>query len=101
MVAHVEIDEDGQGSRLDTGESTLKTEINETIRNLDINDSHNTEMHRDVWIIVVISLTYQFRIVSVCEGFRLHSDLVSPTQTCGRSQMLRQSETALRPRTTW
>jgi hypothetical protein len=33
---------------------TLKTEISEMIRNSDINDPHNTEMHCDVWIIVVI-----------------------------------------------
>ena len=37
------------------------------IRNSDINDPHNTEVHRDVWIIVVI--LYQFRIISVIEGF--------------------------------
>jgi hypothetical protein len=41
---------------------TLKTEINEMIRHSDINDPYNTEMHRDVWIIVVI--LYQFRIIS-------------------------------------
>jgi hypothetical protein len=46
---------------------TLKTEISEMIRNSDINDPHNTEVHRDVWIIVVI--LYQFRIISVIEGF--------------------------------
>ena len=48
------------------------------IRNSDINDPDNTEMHRDVWIIAVIS--YQFRIVSVIEGcgllFRPSPDLL-------------------------
>jgi hypothetical protein len=31
---------------------TLKTEISELIRNSDMNDRHNTESYRDVWIIV-------------------------------------------------
>jgi hypothetical protein len=39
------------------------------IRNSDINDPQSTEMHRDVCIILVIS--YQFRIISVIEGFTL------------------------------
>jgi hypothetical protein len=51
--------------------TTLTTEINETIRNSDINEpTHKTEMlSGDVWIIVAI--LYQFRIVSVIEGCRL------------------------------
>jgi hypothetical protein len=36
------------------GSVTLKTEISEMIRNSDINDPHNTEMHRGVCIIVDI-----------------------------------------------
>jgi hypothetical protein len=39
------------------------------IRNSDISDPDNTEIHRDVWIIVVI--LYQFRIISVIEGFTI------------------------------
>ena len=46
------------------------------IRNSDINDPHNTEMHRDVWIIVVI--LYQFRIISVIEGFSLPASEIAP-----------------------
>jgi hypothetical protein len=52
------------------GFTTLKTEISEMIRNSDMNDPHNTEMHRDAWIIVVI--LFQFRTISAkIEGFSL------------------------------
>jgi hypothetical protein len=48
---------------------TLKTEISEMIRNSDINDPDNTEIHRDVWIIGVI--LYQLRNVSLNKECRL------------------------------
>jgi hypothetical protein len=46
------------------------------IRNSDINDPDNAEIHGDVWIIVVI--LYQFRIISVIEGFSLLLDCLLP-----------------------
>jgi hypothetical protein len=45
------------------------------IRNADINDPHNTEMHRDVRIIVVILYQFEFRIISGIEGFRVHENV--------------------------
>ena len=49
----------GKGETWDTA-CTLKTEISEMVRNLDINDPVNTEIRCDVWKIVVIS--YQFTV---------------------------------------
>jgi hypothetical protein len=73
-----------------TTATTLKTAISEMIsrNSVCINGPHNTEMHRDVWIIVVILC--QFRIISVIKGFSLLL-LLAPPPSCSSLSSLSTS----------